>query len=276
MIISPNQPALDSPQPQSRSRSSLTKSLARLASGPRQVLPVDEEASLARSLKFAARIAQNVAASASVENAVHFSQAQEGLLEKVRQALDRMSELSELAQNTRSDLPRYEGEFTQLQAYISDITGKQFNGIRLFGSTPPVLASEGEAAAPALKEINLAGPTTTGVLNAYSGISISSSVAAKCALDQCKIAIQALAHLRSHVNVNLQRLILTREQLSIHNENLSAAGLRIANPNAAPGGADFALLNILVQSGAAMLAGVPQRSLRLADVGEPATSQRSS
>jgi hypothetical protein len=69
----------------------------------------------------------------------------------------------------------------------------------------------------------------------------------------------------------MQRLILTREQLSIQSENLSAAGRRIGNPNAAPSGADFALLNLLVQSGAAMLAqaarlsttGIPERSLRL-------------
>jgi flagellin-like hook-associated protein FlgL len=276
MIISPNQPAVDSIQPQSRSRSSLAKSLARLTDGPRHALPADEEASLARSLKFAARITQNLTASANVEHAVHFSQAQEDLLEKVRKALDRMSELSELAQNTSADLPRYEGEFTQLQAYISDVTGKQFNGIRLFGSTPPALASEHAVPTPALKEINLPGPASIGVLNAYSGISISSSVAAKCALDQCKIAIQALANLRSQVTVNMQRLILTREQLSIQSENLSAAGRRIGNPNAAPGGADFALLNLLVQSGAVMLAGVPRPSLRLADVGEPTVTQRGS
>ncbi|MBI2949311.1 MAG: hypothetical protein HYY23_16845 [Verrucomicrobia bacterium] len=286
MIITPNQPSLDSTQSQSRSRTSFAKSLARLSSGSRYALPADEEASLARSVKFASRITRNLAASASVETAVTFSQAQEELLEKVRNALARMSELSELAQtaaHASAERPRYEGEFTQLQSYISDITGKQFNGIRLFDSTPPVLATERDATAPALKAIHLAGPTSIGVLNAYSGISISSSVAAKCALDQCKTAIQALANLKSQVGANLQRLILTREQLSIHNENLSAAGQRIVKPAAAEGGAAFALLNILVQSGAAMLAGaahpktagIPERSLRLTDADAPTKSRRS-
>src|SRR5690606_35307367 len=75
----------------------------------------------------------------NIGNAISFSQTQDGFLKKVTKALDRMSELSTLAQDptkdTTKDLALYQKEFATLQAYITDVTGREFNGVALFSAT---------------------------------------------------------------------------------------------------------------------------------------------
>jgi len=81
-----------------------------------------------------------------------------------------------------------------------------------------------------------------------------------------KTAIQALANMRAQIGANIQRLNLTSEQLTVLNENLTAANSRIKDVDVADESTQFAKLNILVQSGTAMLAQanlLPQSALRL-------------
>ena len=269
MVINTNTSAMNSSRLLSQSSSALTKSLARLSSGSRIVSPEDDAAGLAQSIKFDAQIHRNSATNSNVQNAVSYSQTQDGFLQKVQKALDRMSELTVLAQDatkTNSDLSNYTAEFTQLQAYISDITGKQFNGVSLFDSAGLGVTTNSDAVTFAMNAANLVGATSTGVLNAYSGVSISTSTSAFAALNEVKTAIQALANMRAQVGANIQRLNLTSEQLTILNENLSAANSRITDVDVAEESTQFAKLNILVQSGTAMLAQanlLPQSALRL-------------
>jgi len=269
VVINTNVSAMNSSRLLNASTTSLTKSLVRLASGTRIVSPEDDAAGMAQSVKFDAQINRNSAANINVQNAVSFSQTQDGFLQKVQKSLDRMSELSVLSQDTtktNSDLSNYNAEFVQLQSYISDITSKQFNGVSLFASTGLGVTVNSDAVTFGMNQADLAGATSTGVLNAYSGISISTSTAAYSALNQIKTAIQALANMRANVGANLQRLNLTSEQLVILNENLSAANSRIKDVDVAQESTEFAKYNILVQSGTAMLAQanlLPQSALRL-------------
>lgn len=269
VVINTNIQAMNSARLLSASSSNLSKSLARLSSGSRIISPEDDAAGLAQSIKFDAQINRNNAANINVGNAVSYSQTQDGFLKKVQKALDRMSELSVLAQDstkTNSDLSNYQAEFTQLQLYISDITGKTFNGVSLFTSSGIGVTIDSDATTFALNSANLSGTTGTGVSNAYAGISISTSSAASTALANIKTAIQTLANMRASVGANIQRLNLTGEQLSILNENLSAANSRLKDVDVAEESTQFARYNILVQSGTAMLAqanALPQSALRL-------------
>jgi len=187
----------------------------------------------------------------------------------VQKSLDRMSELSLLAQDatkTDSDLSNYSAEFSQLQNYISNISSKTFNGVSLFASTGLAITIDSDAVTFGMQQADLTGALGVGVLNAYSGISVSSSTAAFTALNNIKTAIQTLANMRAQVGGNLQRLNLTSEQLTILNENLSAANSRIKDVDVAMESTNFARFNILVQSGTAMLAqanALPQSALRL-------------
>ena len=269
VVINTNVSAMNSSRLLNASTTALHKSLSRLSSGSRIVSPEDDAAGLAQSVKFDAQIARNSAANINVQNAVSFSQTQDGFLQKVQKSLDRMSELSMLAQDTtktNSDLSNYNSEFLQLQSYISDISSKQFNGVSLFDSAGLGVTVNSDAVTFGMNSADLTGATSTGVLNAYSGISISTSSAAYSALNQIKTAIQALANMRAQVGANLQRLNLTSEQLVILNENLSAANSRIKDVDVAEESTQFAKYNILTQSGTAMLAQanlLPQSALRL-------------
>ena len=269
VVINTNVSAMNSSRLLNSSTNQLNKSLARLSSGSRIVSPEDDAAGLAQSIKFDAQISRNSAANINVQNAVSFSQTQDGFLQKVQKSLDRMSELTMLAQDTtktNSDLSNYSSEFSQLQSYISDIASKQFNGVSLFDSAGIGVTVNSDAATFGMNAADLVGATSTGVLNAYSGISISTSTAAYSALNEIKTAIQALANMRAQVGANLQRLNLTSEQLIILNENLSAANSRIKDVDVAEESTQFAKYNILVQSGTAMLAQanlLPQSALRL-------------
>jgi flagellin len=269
MVINTNTSAINSSRLLGASSSMLAKSLARLSSGSRIISPEDDAAGLAQSIKFDAQINRNEAANVNIGNAISFSQTQDGFLQKVQKALDRMSEISVLAQDTTktdSDLSNYTAEFSQLQNYISDISGKTFNGVSLFAGSGLGITLDSDATTFALNAADLAGATSTGVLNAYSGISVSSSTAASSALTNIKTAIQALANMRAKVGANIQRLNLTSEQISILNENLSAANSRLKDVDVASESTQFAKYNILVQSGTAMLAQanlLPQSALRL-------------
>lgn len=274
MVINTNVSALNSTRLLGASSSMLQKSLARLSSGSRIISPEDDAAGLAQSIKFDAQINRNSAANVNVGNAISYSQTQDGFLQKVQKALDRMSELSVLAQDntkTNSDLSNYQAEFTQLQNYISDITLKTFNGVSLFATTGIFgnslqVSIDSDATTIALNSANLQGGAATGVSNAYSGISVATSLGASQALANLKTAIQTLANLRASVGANIQRLSLTNEQLTILNENLSAANSRLKDVDVASESTQFARYNILVQSGTAMLAQanlLPQSALRL-------------
>lgn len=269
MVINTNISSLNSSRLLGQSSTALSKSLARLSSGSRIISPEDDAAGLAQSVKFMAQISRNTAANANVGNAISYSQTQDGFLQKVQKALDRMSELTVLAQDTtktNSDLSNYQAEFTQLQSYISDITGKQFNGVSLFSGTGLNVTIDSDAATFGMNTADLSNGTATGVLNAYSGVSISTSTSALAALSQIKTAIQTLANMRAQIGANIQRLNLSSEQINILNENLTAANSRIADVDVAQESTQFAKLNILVQSGTAMLAQAnsrPQLALQL-------------
>jgi flagellin len=85
----------------------LAKSLARLSSGSKIVSPEDDAAGLAVSLRLDAQINRTNAASSNIGNAISFNQTQDGFLQKVGKALDRMSELAILSQDiTKSDADR--------------------------------------------------------------------------------------------------------------------------------------------------------------------------
>lgn len=269
VVINTNVSAINSSRLLATSTSMLSKSLARLSSGSRIISPEDDAAGLAQSIKFDAQINRNSAANINIGNAISFSQTQDGFLQKVQKALDRMSEISVLAQDTtktNSDLSNYQSEFTQLASYISDITDKTFNGVSLFGSSGLGVTIDSDAVTFGMNAANLSGGSGTGVLNAYSGISVATSAAAATALGEIKTAIQALANMRAQVGANITRLNLTSEQISILNENLSAANSRLKDVDVAEESTQFARYNILVQSGTAMLAqanALPQSALRL-------------
>ncbi len=268
MVINTNLSAQSSARLLMESSSLLSKSLARLSSGSKIVSPEDDGAGMAVSMRFDAQINRINAAKNNVGNAISFNQTQDGFLKKVAKALDRMSELSVLSQDvTKSDPDRalYQQEFATLQGYISDLSGKDFNGVSLFSSATLNVTTDGEGSQLfAMAGIDLSSATYTTVTAGTT--TISTSTAAASALTLVKTAISQLASDRATVGASISRLTYTTDQLGVLKDNLTAANSRIKDVDVADESTQFARYNILVQAGTAMLAqanSMPQTVLKL-------------
>ena len=272
MVINTNTTASAATRNLANSTSLLSKSLARLSSGSKIISPEDDAAGLAQVIRLEAQINRNNAVRANLGNAVSYVQTQDGFLQKVQKALDRMSELSVLSQDvtkSNTDRSNYTVEFEQLQNYISDIGTKKFNGTTLFASTGQAVTIDSDAAKFTMSAVDMtSSAVTTGLANVYntSSSGIYNTTSAASALSNIQTAIQNLADMRAKAGANIQRLNMTEEQLSITMENLAAASSRIKDVNVAEESTNFARQNILVQTGTAMLAQanvLPQSALRL-------------
>jgi flagellin-like hook-associated protein FlgL len=174
MVINTNIAAMSSARLLSQSSNLLSASLARLSSGSKIVNPSDDAAGLAVSMKFQAQINRIGAATSNVGNALSFNQTQDGFLQKVGSALDRMSELALMAQDatkTDSDRGLYNQEFTQLQSYINDLATKTFNGVSLFSSSNLNVTTDSDGHTFSNQGINLgASAYTTATTASQSSI----------------------------------------------------------------------------------------------------------
>ena len=127
MIIQSNLAAQSGLRMLEESNRNLTKSLSRISTGSKLVSPGDDAAATAMSLRFEAQAVRNTAALANVQNAISFSQTQEGYLKRIGDTLKRMGELTVLAQDgTKSNDDRnlYDKEFQSLASAIGNFTSK--------------------------------------------------------------------------------------------------------------------------------------------------------
>ena len=272
MIINTNVTALRASRLLNESSRKLSESLVRLSSGSKHINIWDDPGGLGVALKLDAQIKRTSAAKDNISNANSLSLSQDGFLQNVQTALERMNELSVVAQDvTKSDTDRsnYAVEFSQLQNYISGIGSKKYNGVALFASSGQSVTIDSDATMFTLNEIDLtSSAAATGLVNAYnsSSSSIYNTTSSASALSNITTAIQNLADMRAKAGANIQRLNMTEQQLSITIENLAAASSWVKDVNVAEESNRFARQNILVQTGAAMLAQasvLPQSALRL-------------
>jgi flagellin len=261
MVINTNISAQNSARLLGESNALLSKSLSRLSSGSKIVSPEDDAAGLAVSMRFDAQVNRIGAANNNIGNAISFSQTQDGFLNKVSKALDRMSELAILSQDTtktNSDRSLYDAEFQTLNSYITDLSGKEFNGVSLFGGTSNLAVTTDDTT----------GKYTMTAVDATLGVTgdITSTGNAATALTAVRTAIDDLAKDRANVGANISRLTFTSEQLGVLKTNIMAANSRIKDVDVAEESTQFARYSILVQAGTAMLAQAntnPQNALRL-------------
>jgi len=264
MVINTNISAQSSASLLSQSSAMLSKSLARLSSGSKITSPADDSAGLAVSMKLTAQIGRIGAANNNVGNAISFNQTQDGYLQKVGDALNRMSELAVLAQDvtkTSADTSLYQQEFSTLGAFINDVATKQFNGVTLFDGVGHAVTTDSEANTFTMTGVSL-GTGTSYAVAAADNI----NTGATTALTDVKAAITQLAKDRANIGSNIERLQMHSDQLGTLQNNLSAANSRITDVDVAQESTQYAKYNILVQTGTAMLAqanALPQSALRL-------------
>jgi flagellin len=265
MVINTNTTAQAATSNLQHSQAMLAKSLARLSSGNKIVSPSDDAAGLAVASRLDAQVQRLAAARSNVGNAISFTQTQDGYLKKIGKALNRMSELSVLAQDgTKSDADRalYNAEFTTLAAYVTEASAKEFNGVPLFSPNTVDITTDGDGATFTMAGIDLtAAEYTTAIASTIDNVANAAT-----ALTNVKAAITRLSTDRAMIGSYQTRLTHTADQLTVSKENLTAASSRIQDVDMAEESTEFAHENILVQAGTAMLAQanqMPQSVLRL-------------
>lgn len=265
MVINTNVHAQASANNLRRSQFLLGTSLKKLSSGSKIVNPSDDAAGLAVVSRIDAKTERLAAARNNVSNAVSFTQTQDGYLKNIAGALDRMSELSVLAQDiTKSDSDRvlYNEEFSQLSSYIASTSQSDFNGVSLFTASNLDVTVDAEGNTFSMQGINLA---TTSYTSA-TGSNISTTSSAATALSNVKSALNQLTQDRARIGAYQSRLRMTDEQITISRENLTAASSVIKDVDVAEESTNYSKFQILTQSGTAMLAQanqMPQGVLRL-------------
>ena len=265
MVINTNLSAQNAATLLMQSSSNLSQSLQRLSSGSKITSPADDSAGLAVSMKLTAQMARIDGATNNVNDAISFSQTQDGYMQQVNSAFSRMSELSVLAQDvtkTTSDRALYQQEFTALGNYINNVATKDFNGVSLFDGTTLNVTTDSDANTFGMIGINLGG-TTYATATADDITSING---AQKAVTDVKAAIAQLASDRANIGSNEESLSYYSNQLSSLKNNLSAANSQITDVDVAQESTNYAKENILVQTGTAMLAqanALPQSVLKL-------------
>ena len=265
MVINTNLAAQNSAQLLMQSETMLSQSLARLSSGSKVTSPADDSAGLAVSMKLTAQMARIDGATNNVNNAISFNQTQDGYLQKVSDALNRMGELAILAQDvtkSTSDKALYQQEFSTLGQFVGDVANKDFNGVSLFSGSPLNVTVDSDGNAFTMTGVTLGSATYLAVEQA----NISATGNATTALTAVKNAISQLASDRATIGANIETLTYYNDQLGTLKNNLSAANSQIMDVDVAQESTNYAKYNILVQTGTAMLAqanALPQIALKL-------------
>ena len=280
MIINTNIGSANAARILAESSSALTKSLKRLSTGSRIASIADDSAGSAVAFKFSADIRRLKASDANLGNMISYSQTQDGYMEKVAGALERMSELAMLSTDeTKSDTDRnlYQKEFSELKSFLRDVGSKSFNGTALFSSNNLSVAVGTNTNGSAIKlavygaDLNATNyknvsMTLAADVTGNTVANVSTKEDAAYALGKIQTAIGSLATDRAQVGANLSRLESEKSSIATLRDNLSAARSRIVDVDVAEESANFAKQQILVQSGTAMLAQaniLPQSALRL-------------
>jgi flagellin len=236
-----------------QSSNMLAQSVAELSSGSKIVNPSDDPAGLAVSMQYTAESSELSGVAQNVANAQSLSQTQDGFLQQVNTALDRMATLSTQAQDsteTNTDRSAYNAEFQQLSSYITDVASKAFNGVSMFSGTALSVTIDAGGDSWTMGSINM---TAAAYTNA-TGSNVSTTTNAAAALTAVTAAISQLGTDLGTVGANESRLDYTSNQLSVEQTNVNSANSAITDVDVATESTNYSKLQILVQSGTAMLA----------------------
>jgi flagellin len=215
-------------------------------------------------MSLVAQEGENTAASNNIADALSFNQTQDGYLQQISTALDRMSELAVQAQDvtkSSADIQLYQNEFSSLATYVSNVATENFNGVSLFAGSSLSVTIDATGGSFAMGGVNLATSTTFTTLT-----SANVTTSASAALTDVTAAITQLATDRGTIGTNEETLNDYSNQLATLNNNIAAANSTIMDVNVATASTAYAQENILVQSGTAMLAqanALPQLALKL-------------
>ena len=251
----------------------LSSTYSRLSSGKRINTASDDAAGLA--IADALKTNQRVA-SVAVRNAqdgISTVSIADGALDQVSGFLQRLAELAQQAASgsyTSDQRQAMQGEFTALGSEIERIaTTTVFNGVVLLSGGNQIILQVGfDAKSTSQLVINQPTATLQG-LGLSSGSFLSYSLtgttveegqsSARNAINGVNGALLSMNNLRGSLGSAESRLLSAISNLQVARENLTAAESRIRDVDVALEAAELTRLNILQQTGAAVLAQANQQ-----------------
>lgn len=237
---------------------SLSKSMEKLASGFRINRAADDAAGLGISERMRSQIRGYEQASRNAQDGISLAQTAEGAMHEISSMLQRVRELAvQHANGTNDDAARasIEAEARALGSEIDRvIAGTTWNGVGLLNTATAfnlqVGPNQGGSNVMTINAVNAAADMTTlNIAGMFPGDGTGTMD-----LDAIDTAIAAIATHRGTFGAAQNRLEYTVNALGIAQENLMAAESRIRDVDMAQEMANFSRLQILQESGVAMLA----------------------
>lgn len=264
--INQNIEAMQAHRSLSATSQSLAKSMERLSSGFRINSAGDDAAGLGISERMRGQISGLAQAQRNAQDGISLVQTAEGALQEFHSILHRIRDLAVQYNNGVYDAQSkaaITAEVTQLNAELTRMIGvANFNGIPLLCGTVgqamatlQIGANDGETLI--IQAINansvLSSTGTTGV-NGEITTFATATAGQVINLTNLDNAINQFSNLRATFGAIQNRLEHTINALGVYQENLAAAESRIRDVDMAAEMTNFTRLQILQQSGTAMLA----------------------
>ncbi len=252
----------------------LQTSLARLSSGLRINWAADDPSGLAIAKGMEAQIGGIRTAVQNAEDGINLIRTADGSLAATHDILMRMRDLAVRASNeatlTSSDLQRLNNEFSSLADEIDrKSTAVTFNTKALFDETFDgglVLQVGADNAATYRLSITITALADTDLGIDQGTVTLSTAADANAAISAVQDAINLISDVRSNLGIQERRLNYIIDDLKAADINISAAKSRIMDADMAVEISEFTRLQILQQSGTAILAQAnaqPQSILQL-------------
>ncbi len=250
-----------------RTQLGLGKSIEKLSSGLRINRAADDAAGLAISEKLRGQIRGTAQASRNAQDGIALVQTAEGALNEVHAILQRVRELAVQYDNgtlSQGDRGAISAEVTQLSAEVFRIaTSTTFNQINLLGGNATITFQVG---ANSGETITMSTIPVFGGAGAVIDPAIFQFGSSYVDINAIDLALSSVADARAGLGAIQNRLEHTVHNLAVYNENLSASESRIRDVDMAAEMSNLTRLQILSQSGTAMLAQAnqtPQAVLQL-------------
>ncbi len=245
-------------------QSLLSQSLKRLSSGNRINTPSDDPGGLAVSMKLKHAITVTTATKNNVDNALSFTDTQDGALESVASILDRMSTIRTSYGSgtaTSSDKASYASEFKELQKSLNSFRSETFNSLSLFSTTANsksvYISTRGDSGA----SISISSLNLSEALSVANGVNLASAATTATAVTISSVtignltsAISNVAGLRATSGATSSRLQFSSDFLATSKTNLQEANSRIMDVDVADEVTNYAKYNVQVYAASAALA----------------------
>ena len=257
-IINTNVPALIAQRALAKTSSEMSTALQRLSTGLRVNSAKDDAAGLAISERLTAQIRGYSQAIRNAGDGISLAQTAEGGMDGITSSLQRMRELAVQSanySNTTADREAINAEFVQLKTEIDRVSSQtKFNTKALLDGS--FTAADFQVGPNNGETITVQAITGLGstALGLTAAVDVSTVANANTALGLLDTALVTVTSTRANIGASINRFEQTISNLRVTVESLQTSRSRVQDADFAAETAALTRLQILQQSGTAVLA----------------------